>query len=166
MFCLHLNAFSICKLYIWSPVRFSSLWAVSLWSDSFPFITASPLHLHGFNPLPLWAVIQSVKQQLFVVKEATVANSFQLFYFCNPIWYPNDDSPFPYWVLEGSAAPLPWAQFPGAAMLWWISMLWVRWISEAGSCWLSKLILHFTAVRRWTRRAELLPFVVLFDCIW
>lgn len=71
MSCLHLNAFCICKLYIWSPVRVSSLWAVSLWSDSFAFITASLLHLHGFNPLPLWAVIQSVKQQLFVVKEAT-----------------------------------------------------------------------------------------------
>lgn len=53
-------------------------------------------------------------------------------------------SPFPYWRLEGSAAPLPQAQVPGAAKLWGISMLSAICILETGSNWEFKLILYFT----------------------
>lgn len=106
MFRLYLNLFLICEVYISSSsaisiVRFALLSVQNLLSDSFPFITASLLDLHGFNPPPFWAVIQSVKQQLFVQSavKATVVNSFQLFSFCNPIWCPNDHPHFhtEYW---------------------------------------------------------------------
>lgn len=102
-FVLHLLGLHFIFLSYFGLVRFASLWAESLLSDSFPFVMASPLDLHDFNPPPFWAVIQSVKQQLFCT-ECSQSHSCEylpafFFFCCNPIWCPNDHPHFhtEYW---------------------------------------------------------------------
>lgn len=149
MFCLYLNLFFICNVYIssspaFSIVRFSFLLAENLLSDSFPFITASPLDLHDFNPPPFLDVIQSVKQQPFVQSavKATVVNSFQLFFFCNPIWCPNDHPHFhtEYW--RGALHPCHEPNFQVQPCCDEFPCC----ESETDSRWVSKLILYFNAL--------------------
>lgn len=138
LFGLYFIFWSFQHCWIWLFVSGESF----VWQ--FPVIIALLLDLHDFNPPPFWAVIQSVKQQLFAQSavKATVANPFQLFFFSNPIWCPNDHPPFPYWILEGSAAPChePNFQVPPCCDEF------PRCESETGCCWLSKLILYFKAV--------------------
>lgn len=68
-------------------------------------------------------------------------NPFQL--LSKPIWCSNDHL-ISIWTTWGERRTPATSQFPGAATLWWISMLSVRCILETGSHWVSKLILYFS----------------------
>ena len=142
-----------------SPEFVLALWGLH-WIVSFALsvVGESPVHYSvasWFNPLTFWAVIRSVKLQLSAqsAAEATVADSFQFFYFCNPIWCTNDHPLVSMPNAGGERSTLPWAQFSGAAMLGWISMLGVRCFSLTGSGWVPKLILYCGTVR-WCRIAS------------
>ena len=142
------------SLYI---VRFSFLSVKNLLSDSSPFIIALPLDLHGFNPPPFWAVIQSVKQQLFVQSavKATVVKPFELFFLSNPIWCPNDR---PHFHTERWRRVLHPCHEPNFQVLSCCDEFPCCEADVTGSRWVSKFILY--------TRAELLSFVVpFFYCV-